>query len=112
MVGSEQVGGHARVMVGDKWRWFGYDRGLGGGLGGGLEGEGGPHLPPVTVEVEGGGGPLPCEVVEGVHEQVDGGLGHVEGVVVTWGGSLHICHPGGIILVYEFSSMESSIPLS
>ena len=75
MVGSEQVGGHARVMVGDKWRWFGYDRGLGGGLGGGLEGEGGPHLPPVTVEVEGGGGPLPCEVVEGVHEQVDGGLG-------------------------------------
>ena len=95
MVGSEQVGGHARVVVGDKRRGFGDDRGLGGGLGGGggggLEGEGGPHFPPVTVEVEAGGGPLPLEVVEGVHEQGKGCLAHVEG----GGGSLHVCHPGG-----------------
>ena len=84
--GSEQVGGHERVEVGDKGSGFGDDRGLGGGLGGGLEGEGGPHLPPVTVEVEGGGGPLSVLVVQGVDEQGDGGLVHGEGLVVICGG--------------------------
>ena len=54
----------------------------------------------MTVEVEGGGGPLPVEMVEGVHEQGDGGLVH-GGVGGHLGGSLRCCHSGGIILVYE-----------
>ena len=53
--GLKQVGRHERVGVGDKGSRFGEDRGL-GGLGGGLECEGGPHLPPVAVRVQGGGG--------------------------------------------------------
>ena len=43
----------------------------------------------MTVEVEGGGGPLSVQVVEGVNEQGDGGLAHGEGVVVTWGVTSH-----------------------
>ena len=61
--------------MGDKGSGFGDDRGLvgglvvKGGLEGGLEGEGGPHLPPVAVGVEGGDGPPSIEVEEGVDEQ-------------------------------------------
>ena len=54
---------------------------VGGVLGGGLEGEGGSHLPPVAVGVEGGGGPPSIEVEEGVDEQGEVGLVHGGGVV-------------------------------
>ena len=67
--GSEQVGGHERVVVGDKGSGFGEDRGLGGGLGGGLEGEGGPHLPPIAVGVEGGSCTPAPQLVVGAEEQ-------------------------------------------
>ena len=64
----KQVGRHERVGVGDKGSRFGEDRGL-GGLGGGLECEGGPHLPPVAVRVQGGGGTPADQLVEGAEEQ-------------------------------------------
>ena len=40
-----------------------------GVLEGGLEGEGDPHLPPVAVGVEGGGGPRAAQLLEGAEEQ-------------------------------------------
>ena len=89
--GSEQIGGHERVVVGDKGSGFGDDRGLGGvlvlegGLGGGLDGEGGLHLPPVAVGVEGGGGPPAVQLVECAEEQVELGLAVHGGGGVVWG---------------------------
>ena len=51
-------------------------------LGGGLDCEGGLHLPPVAVGVEGGSGPPFVEVDEGVEEQGELGLAvHGAGVV-------------------------------
>ena len=91
--GSEQIGGHERVGVGDKGGGFRDDRGLGGvlvlggGRGGGLYGEGGLHLPPMAVGVEGGGGPPAVQLVEGAEEQGDA----VHGGGVVWG-PLHFSH--------------------
>ena len=70
--GWEQVGGHKRVGVGEEGGGFGEDRRLVGRLGverGGLEGEGGPHLPPIAVGVEGGSCTPAPQLVVGAEEQ-------------------------------------------